>query len=30
LYEEMLQESPEKASTVVAQVLLNLDESLTY
>ena len=30
LYEETLQESPEKASTVVAQVLLNLDESLTY
>jgi hypothetical protein len=30
LYEETQQESPEKASTVVAQVLLNLDESLTY
>jgi len=30
LYEATLQESPGKASMVVAQVLLNLDESLTY
>ena len=30
LYESTLQEAPSKASTIVAQVLLNLDETLTY
>ena len=30
LYEATRQEAPSQAATVVAQVLLNLDESLTY
>ena len=30
LFEKIKEESPEHAGTAVAQVLLNLDETLTY